>query len=162
MGKDYTNKYISTVKHETLTNQGKIDSLGPLWSHYQNLLDTFMHDMNVKLVRGQEVSKYTKAKPYQGNMTVLFERATKAHQKALEKGDEPAPLEDILNEIQKHAVQTPLSARYVQCCYSQAYETYSSWTALLAERVKTYLGLSSVEDVLIDGQPFFDHLLSHQ
>ena len=154
MGKDYTNKYISTVKHETLTNQGKIDSLGPLWSHYQNLLDTFMHDMNVKLVRGQEVSKYTKAKPYQGNMTVLFERATKAHQKALEKGDEPAPLEDILNEIQKHAVQTPLSARYVQCCYSQAYETYSSWTALLAERVKTYLGLSSVEDVLIDGQPF--------
>lgn len=87
-------------------------------------------------------------------MTVLFERATKAHQKALEKGDEPAPLEDILNEIQKHAVQTPLSARYVQCCYSQAYEAYSSWTALLVERVKTYLGLSSLDDSLIDGQPF--------
>ena len=37
MGKDYTNKYISTVKHETLTNQGKIDNLDSLWSHYQNL-----------------------------------------------------------------------------------------------------------------------------
>ena len=154
MGKDYTNKYISTVKHETLTNQGKIDSLDPLWSHYQTLLGQFIHDMNVKLIRGQEVSKYTKAKPYQGNTKALFERAIKAHQKALEKGDEPAPLEDILNEIQKHAVQTPLSARYVQCCYSQAYEAYSSWTALLVEQVKTYLGLSSVDDSLIDGQPF--------
>lgn len=36
MGKDYTNKYISTVKHATLTNQGKIERLDPLWSHYQN------------------------------------------------------------------------------------------------------------------------------
>ena len=71
MGKDYTNKYISTVKHETLTNRGKIDSLNPLWSHYQNLLGQFMYDMNFHLVRGQEVLKYTKAKPYQGDMTVL-------------------------------------------------------------------------------------------
>ena len=154
MGKDYTNKYISTVKHETLTNQGKIERLDPLWSHYQNLLDTFMHDMNFKLVRGQEVLKYTKAKPYQGDRSVLFERATKAYQKALENGADLAPLEDVLKDIEKHAIQTPLSARYVQCCYSQAYEAYSSWTALLAEQVKTYLGFSSVDDVLIDGQPF--------
>ena len=153
MGKDYTNKYISTVKHETLANQGKIASLDPLWSHYQNLLDTFMHDMNFNLVCGQEVLKYTKAKPYQGDMIVLFERAIKAYEKALEKGGELAPLEDVLKDIQKHAVKTPLSARYVQCCYSQAYEAYSSWTALLVEQVKTYLGLSSVDDSLIDGQP---------
>ena len=88
MGKDYTNKYISTVKHETLTNQGKIDSLDPLWSHYQNLLGQFMYDMNFHLVRGQEVLKYTKVKPYQGDMTVLFERATKAYHKAVENGSE--------------------------------------------------------------------------
>lgn len=154
MGKDYTNKYISTVKHETLANKGKIASLDPLWSHYQNLLGHFMHDMNFELIRGQEVLKYTKAKPYQGDMTVLFERATKAYEKALEKGGELAPLEDVLKNIEKHAIQTPLSARYVQCCYSQAYEAYSSWTALLVEQVKTYLGFSSVEDELIDGQPF--------
>ena len=61
MGKDYTNKYISTIKHETLTNKGKIDSLDSLWSHYQSLLDKFMHDMNLSLVSGQDVSKYTKA-----------------------------------------------------------------------------------------------------
>ena len=154
MGKDYTNKYISTVKHETLTNHGKIDSLGPLWSHYQTLLGQFMHDMNFHLVRGQEVLKYTKAKPYQGNTKALFERATKAYQKALEKGDDLEPLEDVLKDIEANAIQTPLSARYVQCCYSQAYEAYSSWTALLVEQVKTYLGLSSVDDSLIDGQPF--------
>ena len=154
MGKDYTNKYISTVKHETLTNQGKIDSLDPLWSHYQNLLGQFIYDINVKLVRGQEVLKYTKAKPYQEDMTVLFERATKAYEKALEKGADLEPLEDVLKDIEKHAIQTPLSARYVQCCYSQAYEAYSSWTALLVDQVKTYLGLSSIDDSLIDGQPF--------
>ena len=154
MGKDYTNKYISTVKHETLTNQGKIDSLDPLWSHYQNLLGQFMYDMNFHLVRGQEVLKYTKVKPYQGDMTVLFERATKAYHKAVENGSELAPLENILKDIEKHAVQTPLSARYVQCCYSQAYEAYSSWTALLVDEVKTYLGFSSIDDSLIDGQPF--------
>ena len=146
MGKDYTNKYISTVKHETLTNQGKIDNLDPLWSHYQTLLGQFMHDMNFHLVRGQEVLKYTKAKPYQGELTVLFERATKAYQKALENGAELEPLEDILTDIEANAVQTPLSARYVQCCYSQAHEAYLSWTELLAEQVKTYLGLSSVDD----------------
>lgn len=154
MAKDYTNKYISTVKHETLTNQGKIDSLDPLWSHYQHLLSQFMHDMNASLTHGQAVSKYTKAKSYQGDMTVLFERATNAYHKALEKGDELEPLEDVLKEIEANAIQTPLSARYVQCCYSQAHEAYLSWTALLTEQVKTYLGLSSIDDSLIDGQPF--------
>ena len=153
MGKDYTNKYISTVKHETLTNKGKIDSLDSLWSHYQNLLDKFMHDMNVSLVSGQDVSKYTKAKAYQDDITVLFDRATKSYQKALEKGDDLELLDDILKEIESNAIQTPLSARYVQCCYSQAYETYLSWTALLVDKVKTYLGLSSIDDVLINGQP---------
>ena len=154
MGKDYTNKYISAIKHETLTNKGKIERLDSLWSHYQNLLDYFMHDMNSKLIRGQEVLRYTKAKAYQKNMTVLFERATKAYYKAVEKGDELAPLEDVLKDIEINAVQTPLSARYVQCCYNQVYEAYSSWTALLTEKIKTYLGLSSIEDELIDGQPF--------
>ena len=53
MGKDYTNKYISTIKHETITNKGEIDSLDSLWSHYQDLLNKFMSDMNLSLVRGQ-------------------------------------------------------------------------------------------------------------
>ena len=154
MGKDYTNKYISTVKHETLTNQGKIERLYPLWSQYQQLLDKFMHDMNANLISGKNVSKYTNAKPYQIDPTVLFERATKAYYKALEKSAELKPLEDILKEIEMNAIQTPLSARYVQCCYNQVHDVYLSWTALLVDKVKTYLGLSSVDNVFIDGQPF--------
>lgn len=73
MGKDYTNKYISTIKHETLTNKGKIDSLDSLWSHYQELLDKFMRDMNLSLIRGQDVLKFTKAKAYQDDINVLFD-----------------------------------------------------------------------------------------
>lgn len=110
--------------------------------------------MNGDLIRGQEVLKYTKAKAYQDDITVLFERATKAYYKVLEKGVKLGPLDNVLKEIKRDAVQTPLSARYVQCCYVQAYETYLSWTALLVDKVKTYLGLSSVNDMLIDGQPF--------
>ena len=153
MGKDYTNKYISTIKHETLTNKGKIDSLDSLWSHYQALLDKFMRDMNLSLVRGQDVLKFTKAKAYQDDINVLFDRATKSYHKAIENGKISDPLEDILKEIEINAVQTPLSARYVQCCYSQSYETYLSWTALLVDKIKDYLTLSSIDDVLIDDQP---------
>lgn len=98
-----------------------------------------MYDMNFHLVRGQEVSKYTKAKPYQGDMTVLFERATTAYHKAVENGDDLEPLENILKDIEANAIQTLLSARYVQCCYSQAHEAYLSWTALLVEQVKLTL-----------------------
>ena len=153
MGKDYTNKYISTIKHETLTNKGKIDSLDSLWSHYQALLDKFMRDMNLSLVRGQDVLKFTKAKAYQDDINVLFDRATKSYNKAIENGKSSDLLEDILKEIEINAVQTPLSARYVQCCYSQSYETYLSWTALLVDKIKDYLTLSSIDDVLIDDQP---------
>ena len=47
--KNRENKYMSTIKHETLTNIGKIEKLEPLWREYRSLLDYFIHDMNVKL-----------------------------------------------------------------------------------------------------------------
>ena len=50
MANKFENKYLSAVRHETLTNKGKILSLEPLWSLYSNLLDTFMKDMNRNLV----------------------------------------------------------------------------------------------------------------
>lgn len=153
MGKDYTNKYISTIKHETITDKGKIDSLDSLWSHYQDLLNKFMSDMNLSLVRGQDVLKFTKAKAYQDDINVLFDKATKSYHNAIEKGKILDPLDDILKEIEINAIQTPLSARYAQCCYSQSYETYLSWTALLVDKIKEYLTLSSIDDILINGQP---------
>ena len=55
MAKDYSNMYISTIKHDTLTNKGKIDNLESLWSHYSILLNKFIKDMNFNLVKGNGV-----------------------------------------------------------------------------------------------------------
>ena len=145
---------MSAIRHETLTNKGKIDNLEPLWSHYSELLDKFMREMNYNLVKGNGVIKKTKAKPYQGDIKVLLDRAIRAHNKKIEKGEETKDLSKKLKEIEENAIETPLSARYVQCCYDQAYETYSSWSALLSDKIKGFLGNSSIDNELIQEQPF--------
>jgi len=66
---------MSAIRHETLTNKGKIDNLEPLWSHYSEMLNKFMREMNYNLVKGNGVIKKTKAKPYQKDIKVLFNRA---------------------------------------------------------------------------------------
>ena len=121
-----SNKYMSAIRHETLTNKGKIENLEPLWSHYSEMLDKFMREMNYNLVKGNGVIRKTKAKPYQEDIKVLYDRAIKAHNKKVEKGEATKDLSKKLKEIKENAIETPLSARYVQCCYDQAYETYSS------------------------------------
>ena len=149
-----SNKYMSAIRHETLTNKEKIDNLEPLWSHYSELLDKFMREMNYNLVKGNEVIQKTKAKAYQGDIKVLLDKAIRAHNKKVEKGEETKDLSKKLKEIKENAIETPLSARYVQCCYSQAYEAYLSWSALLSDKIKTYLGNSSLDNELIQSQPF--------
>ena len=144
-----SNKYMSAIRHETLTNKEKIDNLEPLWSHYSELLDKFMREMNYNLVKGNGVIKKTKAKPYQGDIKVLLDRAIRAHKKKVEKGEETKDLSEKLKEIEENAIETPLSARYVQCCYDQSYEAYSSWSALLSDKIKTFLGNSSIDNELI-------------
>ena len=153
MTKDYSNMYISTIKHDTFTNKGKIDNLEPLWSHYSILLNKFIKDMNFNLVKGNSVDKFINAKPYQDDINVLYDSAIKRYNKNLEKGKEQDSLEVILQNITDNAIITPLSARYVQCCYQQAYESYTSWTALITNKIKEYLGSSSIDDVLVNGQP---------
>lgn len=153
MANKYENKYLSTVRHETLTNKGKIQNLEPLWSLYSNLLDTFMKDMNRNLVKGNTVLSKTLAKPYQNSVDELLIKATKKHEKAIKDGKNPESLAEKLKEIEDNAIQSPLSARYVQCCYNQAFETYLSWTALLSNKVKEFLGSSSIDDTLIGDQP---------
>ena len=149
-----SNKYMSAIRHETLTNKGKVEDLEPLWSHYSELLDKFMRDINYNLVKGNGVIKKTKAKPYQEDIKVLLDRAIRAHNKKVEKGKETKDIKEKLKEIKENAIETPLSARYVQCCYDQAYETYSSWSALLSDKIKTFLGNSSIDNELIQDQPF--------
>ena len=149
-----SNKYMSAIRHETLTNKGKVDNLEPLWSHYTELLDKFMREMNYNLVKGNGVIRQTKAKAYQGDIKVLLDKAIRAHNKKVEKGEKTKDISEKLKEIEENAIETPLSARYVQCCYDQAYETYSSWSALLSDKIKTFLGNSSLDNELIQGQPF--------
>ena len=149
-----SNKYMSAIRHETLTNKGKVEDLEPLWSHYTELLDKFMREMNYNLVKGNGVIRQTKAKAYQGDIKVLLDKAIRAHNKKVEKGEKTKNLSEKLKEIEENAIETPLSARYVQCCYDQAYEIYSSWSALLYDKIKTFLGNSSLDDELIQGQPF--------
>jgi hypothetical protein len=154
MSKDYSNLYLSAVKHDTLTNKRKINDLEPLWFHYSHLLNYFIKDMNLNFIKGNGIPKFTNAKPYQDDITTLYNRATKRYHKKLDIEEEVhESLESILQDIADNAIQTPLSARYVQCCYSQAYETYTSWAALLSNKIKEYLGSSSVTDELVDGQP---------
>ena len=85
MSKNYKDKYMSAIRHETLTNKGKVDNLESLWSHYSELLDRFIREMNYNLLKGNVVLKNTKAKPYQEDMDELFNRAIRSHQKALEE-----------------------------------------------------------------------------
>lgn len=153
MAKSYSDMHISTIKHDTLTNKSKIDNLEPLWSHYSILLNKFIKDMNFNLVKGNGVNKYTKAKLYQDDINVLYNRAINKYNNNLEKGIEQESLEVILQDITDNAIVTPLSARYAQCCYNQAFGAYLSWSALLSNKIKEYLGSSSVDDTLIDGQP---------
>lgn len=154
MSKDYSNLYLSTIKHDTLTNKGKINDLESLWFHYSHLLEHFIKDMNRNFIKGNGIPKFTNTKPYQDDIAVLYNRATKSYYKKIGTEEEVhKSLESILQDIADNAIKTPLSARYVQCCYSQAYETYASWTALLSNKIKEYLGSSSVNDELVDGQP---------
>ena len=153
MASKFENKYLSAVKHETLTNKGKIQNLEPLWSLYSDLLDRFMKDINRNLVKGNIILSKTLAKPYQNDIDELLIKAIKKHEKEIKDGKNPRALLEKLKEIEDNAIQSPLSARYIQCCYSQAFETYLSWTALLSDKVKEFLGSSTVNDTLIEGQP---------
>ena len=153
MASKFENKYLSAVKHETLTNKGKIQNLEPLWSLYSDLLDRFMKDINRNLVKGNIILSKTLAKPYQNDIDELLIKAIKKHEKEIKDGKNPRALLEKLKEIEDNAIQSPLSARYIQCCYSQAFETYLLWTALLSDKVKEFLGSSTVNDTLIEGQP---------
>ena len=153
MANKFENKYLSAIKHETLTNKGKIQNLESLWSLYSDLLDKFMKDMNNNLIKGDTVFSKTKVKPYKDDINELFDKTIKKHEKDVKAGKNPRSLSEKLKEIEDTAFQSQLSARYVQCCYNQAFETYLSWTALLSDKIKGFLGSSTVNDTLIEGQP---------
>ena len=67
--------------------------------------------------------------------------------KQLEKGQTPKQtLNKQLKVIETYAVQTPLSARYVQTCYRQTLEIHLSWLTKLEDMVRSFLVQSSIVD----------------
>ena len=149
MSKSENEKWIATIPSQSSTNNRKIDLVSELLVPYSELSVRFLKDIDLRFVRDHELSKYTKAKGYQTEeqFDALLVNCRNRYQKQIADGKEPTrPLKEQLEDIHKYAVQTPLSARFIQTCYSQTIETYKSWLAKLKEVIRSYLTNSSVSE----------------
>ena len=146
-----SSKWIATIPTPSLANNCKIDIVNELLIPYSNLMSYFLSDIDLRFVRDKEHLPFTNAKPYQStnDYNHLFESCKKRYKSQLEKGQTPKqPLEEQLKAIETYAVQTPLSARYVQTCYKQTLEIHLSWLTKLEDVVRSLLGNSSIVDEL--------------
>lgn len=144
-------KWIATIPTPSLANAGKIDIADDLLAPYSDLMVYFLSDINLRFVRDNELLSFTNAKSYQTkeDYARLFDSCKKRYATQLEKGQTPKQsLEEQLKAIETCAVQTPLSARYVQTCYKQTLEIYLSWLTKLEDVVRSFLGNSSIIDEL--------------
>lgn len=146
-----SSKWIATIPTPSLANNCKIDIVNELLIPYSDLMSYFLSDIDVRFVRDKEQLLFTNAKPYQTTKDYkrLFESCKKRYKSQLEKGQIPKQtLDEQLKAIETYAVQTPLSARYVQTCYKQTLEIHSSWLTKLEDVVRSFLGNSSIVDEL--------------
>ena len=144
-------QWIATIPTPSLANLGKIDVATELLTPYSDLMVHFLADIDLHFVRDNEYLSFTKAKPYKTkeDYNKLIESCKKRYATQLEKGQTPKqPLNEQLKGIETCAVQTPLSARYVQTCYKQTLEIYLSWLTKLEDVVRSFLGNSSIVDEL--------------
>lgn len=146
-----SSKWIATIPTPSLANIGKIDIANKLLAPYHDLMVHFLSDIDLRFVRDNEHLPFTNAKPYQtkDDYDKLFESCKKRYARQLEKEQTPKQsLEEQLKNIETYAVQTPLSARYVQACYKQTLEIHASWLTKLEDTVRSFLGNSSITDEL--------------
>ena len=144
-----SSKWIATIPTPSLANIGKIDIATDLLAPYSDLMVHFLSDIDLRFVRDNEYLPFTKAKPYKtkNDYNKLLESCKKRYARQLEKGQTPKEsLDNQLTAIETYAVQTPLSARYVQTCYKQTLEIHSSWLTKLEDMVRSFLGNSSIID----------------
>lgn len=142
-------KWIATIPTPSLANIGKIDIVNELLIPYSDLMSYFLSDIDLRFVRDKEHLPFTNAKPYQSTKDYkrLFESCKKRYKSQLEHGQAPKQtLDEQLKDIEKYAIQTPLSARYVQTCYKQTLEIHLSWLTKLEDVVRSLLGNSSIVD----------------
>ena len=144
-------KWIATIPTPSLANNSKIDIVNELLIPYSDLMSYFLSDIDLRFVRDKEHLPFTNAKPYQSSKDYkwLFDSCKKRYKSQLEKGQTPKQsLEEQLKDIEKNAIQTSLSARYVQTCYKQTLEIHLSWLTKLEDVVRSLLGNSSIVDEL--------------
>lgn len=147
MSKSENEKWIATIPSQSSANNGKIDLVSDLLVPYSKLSAYFLKDIDLRFVRNNELSKYTKAKVYktEEEFDTLLVKCYKRYQKQIADGIKPTrSLKEQLEDIHKYAVQTPLSARFAQTCYSQTVEIHKSWLTKLEDVVRSYLTNSSV------------------
>lgn len=147
MSKSENEKWIATIPSQSSANNRKIDLVSDLLIPYSELSVRFLKDIDLRFVRDNELSKYTKAKGYQTEeqFDALLVNCYNRYQKQITDGVTPSrSLKEQLEDIHKYAVQTPLSARFVQTCYAQTVEIYKSWLTKLEEVIRSYLTNSSV------------------
>ena len=144
-------KWIATIPTLSLANIGKIDVANDLLAPYSDLMVYFLANIDLHFIRDREYLTFTNAKPYQTkeDYNRLFESCKKRYAKQLKNGQTPKEsLDSQLKAIEMSAIQTPLSARYVQTCYKQTLEIYLSWLTKLEDVVRSFLGNSSIVDEL--------------
>lgn len=149
MSKSENEKWIATIPSQSSANSGKIDLVADLLVPYSELSVHFLKDIDLRFVRDNEFSKYTKAKSYQTEeqFDALLVKCHKRYQKQVSDGVTPTrSLKEQLEDIHEYAVQTPLSARFAQTCYSQTVEVYKSWLTKLEDVVRSFLTNSSVSE----------------
>lgn len=149
MNKSKNEKWIATIPSQSSANSGKIDLIADLLVPYSGLSAHFLKDIDLRFVRDNELLKYTKAKGYrtEKEFDALLVNCHKRYQKQIADDITPTrSLKEQLGDIHEYAVQTPLSARFVQTCYSQTIEIYKSWLTKLEEVVRTFLTNSSVSE----------------
>lgn len=142
-----SSKWIATIPTPSLANIGKIDIANDLLAPYHDLMVHFLSDIDLRFVRDNEHLPFTNAKPYQtkDDYNKLFESCKRRYVKQLEKEQTPKQtLNEQLKAIEMSAIQTPLSARYVQTCYKQTLEIHLSWLTKLEDTVRSFLGNSSI------------------
>lgn len=149
MSKSENEKWVATIPSQSSANSGKLDLVSDLLDPYSKLMIHFLNDIDLRFVRDHELSKYTKAKVYQtkDQFDKLLVRCHRRHQKQIANGITPEhSLKEQLDDIHNYAVQTSLSARYAQTCYSQTLEIYKARLTRLEEKVRKYLTNSSVSE----------------
>lgn len=149
MSKSENEKWIATIPTQSSANNGKIDLVSDLLVPYSELSAYFLKNIDLRFVRDNELLKHTKAKAYQTEeeYNALLVNCHKRYQKHVADDGEPThSLKDQLEDIHKYAVQTPLSARFVQTCYAQTLEIYKSWLTKLEGSVRSFLTNSSVSE----------------